>query len=60
MDALVSSATFITISLNFVLFFGSYNDEPDLGTYLCQKYPDLKPGAKSYYLRFVQTQVSNQ
>lgn len=60
MDALEASGSIMAISLNFVLFFSSYNDEPDLGTYLCQKYPDLKPGAKSYYPRFVQTQVSNQ
>lgn len=60
MDALDASATFIIISLNFVLFFSSYNDESDLGTYLCQKYSDLKPGAKLYCLRLVQTQFSNQ
>lgn len=60
MDALDVSATFMTITLNFVFFFSSYNDESDLGTYLCQNYPDLKPGAKSYHLRFAQARVSNQ
>lgn len=60
MDILDASATFITINLNFVLFFSSYNDESDQGTYFCWKYPDLKPGAKLYHLRFVQTRVSNQ
>lgn len=60
MNALEASATFITISLNFVLFFSRYNDKSDLETYLCQKYPDLKPGAELYSLRFVKTQVFNQ
>lgn len=34
MDTLDVSVTFITIKLNFVLFFISYNDESGLGTYL--------------------------